>query len=303
MRQPHHTHLTDRELLSLVDGELPPLHHAQATTHVDVCAKCRTRRAQIERVMGVVTTAYRRNVAAADLARERQNLHRSLTEVRGPLDDSLRHVPVRMRVVTPAWGLLAMVVVGLLAMDAPLRLINGVKTFASAQTGALPNPTLTPGATLPLVTAELCARHGEPRQHRLPASMREDVLQRYRMEHLAPEEYELDFLVTPELGGAPEPANLWPERYRQPIWNAHVKDQLEELLPRLVCSGRLRLDVAQRDIATDWIAAYQKYFDTPLPLNASAPRLPEQDEIVFEETGQTLLALAVLRPPTRLIRH
>ena len=54
---------------------------------------------------------------------------------------------------------------------------------------------------------------------------------------------------------------------------------------------------------TDWIAAYQKYFDTPLPLNASAPRLPEQDEIVFEETGQTLLALAVLRPPTMLIRH
>jgi hypothetical protein len=37
-------------------------------------------------------------------------------------------------------------------------------------------------------------------------------------------------------------------------------------LHRLVCAGQLALDTAQRDIATDWIAAYQQYFHTELPL-------------------------------------
>ena len=134
------------------------------------------------------------------------------------------------------------------------------------------------------------------------ARMRQDVLHRYDMEHVAPAEYELDFLITPELGGAAEPANLWAERYRQSIWNAHVKDELEELLPRLVCAGKLRLDVAQRDIATDWIAAYQKYFNTTVPLSASA-RPSESDEIVFEDTAPPLLAVAVLGPASSLLLH
>ncbi len=30
----------------------------------------------------------------------------------------------------------------------------------------------------------------------------------------------------------------------------------------MVCSGKLDLSTAQRDIATDWIAAYKKYFHT-----------------------------------------
>jgi hypothetical protein len=51
--------------------------------------------------------------------------------------------------------------------------------------------------------------------------------------------------------------NLWPESYRTEPWNASVKD--EDRLHQLVCSGRMRLEDAQRAIAQDWIAAYQHF--------------------------------------------
>ena len=46
-----------------------------------------------------------------------------------------------------------------------------------------------------------------------------------------------------------------------------MKDALEEHLHQMVCSGQLDLSTAQRDIATDWIAAYKKYFHTDRPLS------------------------------------
>ena len=50
------------------------------------------------------------------------------------------------------------------------------------------------------------------------------------------------------------------------VWNARVKDALEDRLHDLVCDGRLDLATAQRDISSDWIAAYKKYFETDEPL-------------------------------------
>ena len=71
----------------------------------------------------------------------------------------------------------------------------------------------------------------------------------------------------PALGGGDNIRNFWPQPYGAPVWNAHVKDALEDRLHDLVCSGELDLATAQRDIARDWTAAYKKYFmtDSPLP--------------------------------------
>ena len=72
-------------------------------------------------------------------------------------------------------------------------------------------------------------------------------------------DYEEDHLVPLCLAGAPQdPANLWPQpRFGE--WSANRKDTLETKLCRLVCDGRVPLAEAQREIATDWIAAYRKY--------------------------------------------
>ena len=66
----------------------------------------------------------------------------------------------------------------------------------------------------------------------------------------------MDYLITPELGGATTIRNLWPDHIIS-VWNAHVKDDLENRLHRMVCSGELDLATAQRDIAANWIAAYK----------------------------------------------
>ena len=79
----------------------------------------------------------------------------------------------------------------------------------------------------------------------------------------------MDHLISLELGGSNSIKNLWPQSYETQPWNAHVKDALENELHDEVCSGRLDLATAQHDIATDWIAAYKKYFHTNAPLSAS----------------------------------
>jgi hypothetical protein len=38
-----------------------------------------------------------------------------------------------------------------------------------------------------------------------------------------------------------------------------VKDELEAVLSRLVCSGRVPLAEAQQAIGTDWTAAYNRF--------------------------------------------
>ena len=71
--------------------------------------------------------------------------------------------------------------------------------------------------------------------------------------------YEIDHLISLELGGSNDITNLWPEPYAG-RWNARVKDNLENRLHRLVVNGELDLRTAQRVISHDWIAAYKKYF-------------------------------------------
>lgn len=139
----------------------------------------------------------------------------------------------------------------------------------AVEADALPVATLTPGATIEIAIGDVCAA-GPEQPPEVDAAVRVAVLRSYGMEDVPPDEYELDYLITPQLGGAPDARNLWPQRYRERVWNAGVKDQLEDLLPRLVCDGRVDLRTAQRDIAADWVAAYRKYFQTAAPL----PRPP-----------------------------
>ena len=98
------------------------------------------------------------------------------------------------------------------------------------------------------------------------SSLRQEVFREYGIGSTQPDDYEVDYLIAPGLGGVGDIHNLWPEPSTSASWNAHVKDALEERLHEMVCAGQLDLPTAQRDIATDWIAAYKKYFHTDRPL-------------------------------------
>ena len=60
-----------------------------------------------------------------------------------------------------------------------------------------------------------------------------------------------DHLISIELGGCPDClTNLWP----QPMNQARIKDhQVEDVLPKLVCAGKISLPDAQACIASDWV--------------------------------------------------
>jgi hypothetical protein len=128
---------------------------------------------------------------------------------------------------------------------------------------AEPRPSLTPGETRAVKVTDLCGV-ASPEPRAIPASLRQQVFRRYGISPARPDAYEIDYLITPELGGAESIGNLWPEPYSA-AWNAHVKDELEERLHGMVCSGQIDLATAQREIAVDWIGAYKKYFHTNRP--------------------------------------
>jgi hypothetical protein len=74
---------------------------------------------------------------------------------------------------------------------------------------------------------------------------------------------EVDHLISLELGGANDRKNLWPQPYDGLKFNAHVKDQLENFLHDQVCSGKITLTTAQKEISTDWVATYKKRIGEP----------------------------------------
>ena len=144
-----------------------------------------------------------------------------------------------------------------------------------------------------------------PARAPIPATVRQAILRDYGVENLAPEEYELDYLITPELGGTGDRANLWPERYESPVWNAAVKDELERLLPRLVCRGQVDLATAQRDIAENWIAAYKNYFHTDRPIGTQA-RLgadDDNDDVTVEPIHMRVRSAASHEASTEHVTH
>jgi hypothetical protein len=138
--------------------------------------------------------------------------------------------------------------------------------------GARPIAAFTPGAARDVPIGELCAAMPvEPQT--VAGPVRDQVLRDYGMEAVPAHEYELDYLITPDLGGTPDRRNLWPERYGSLVWNARVKDELEDLLARMVCEGQIDLVTAQQEIARDWIAAYRKYFRTDRPVRLQSAML------------------------------
>jgi hypothetical protein len=137
---------------------------------------------------------------------------------------------------------------------------------AAADLSFLPNPARTPGATLPVTPADLCVPGYSRKVRHVPEEVKQSAYRAYGIAQHAPGEYEVDHLVSLELGGSNAVRNLWPQSYYTEPWNAHVKDQLENELHRRVCDGELDLATAQRDIAGNWIEAYRHYFHTGQPL-------------------------------------
>ena len=131
---------------------------------------------------------------------------------------------------------------------------------------SFPATELTPGVARAKTRDQVCGSN-EEKNRDVPATLRRRVFELYGMPGADPKAYEVDYLITPALGGADDIGNLWPQSYSATIWNARVKDALEDRLHELVCRGDIDLPTAQREISADWIGAYKKYFHTDKPVN------------------------------------
>ena len=159
-------------------------------------------------------------------------------------------------------------------------------TYVTNSAGVvLPNPQRTPGAVNPQVTqadigSTIC-ESGWTSTVRPPSEYTTSL----KVQQLAtgyayngdsnPSDYEEDHLISLELGGSPTSVlNLWPEPYNVTD-GARTKDQIENKLKALVCSGSLSLTKAQQMIATNWFVAYETYIGSPsgnvAPPSTSAP--------------------------------
>ena len=151
-----------------------------------------------------------------------------------------------------------------------LVLVAGLSSAAyAASDGAEPDPVLTPGAVRTTDKAEICSTKTSTVRN-VSGSLKLQVYRRYGMPGPSGTfpgtsvqgPWEVDHLVSLELGGSNDITNLWPESYAQPM-GAHQKDALENRLHHMVCADLLTVEEAQHDIATDWVAAYRKYVGAP----------------------------------------
>jgi len=138
--------------------------------------------------------------------------------------------------------------------------------LADQPTPILPDPKLTPGDAFDVTAQDVCVPGYARKVRDVPQELKRQVYAEYGITEHHPGDYEVDHLISLELGGSNSIKNLWPESRRTSPWNAYVKDKLEDKLHELVCDGELDLKMAQREIAANWIEAYKKYVSANPPV-------------------------------------
>lgn len=132
------------------------------------------------------------------------------------------------------------------------------KTSGCMAHGGLPDSACTPGALLSTGTKDAICVSGYSRGVRnVTVSEKDQVYSEYGIASHASGQYEVDHLVSLELGGSNEIANLWPE-LASPTPGFHQKDGVENYLHAEVCSGAVDLKTAQIEVATNWLPIYSQ---------------------------------------------
>jgi len=274
------SHFTDQELLLAADGELSA-HRAKAVrTHLSACWHCRARMSELESAIIDFVRVHHQTLDGglppSGPSRAQFSARLAALAVKpklSPVRTLFRFTGARRASACLCYGLFAASLFLALLIGQPLRSFRfGQAPMAvapSVEDGVEPNPELTPGAIRQVSISDVCAVPHEEVVVDVPNSLREKILREYGIKEKRKGDYEIDFLIAPSLGGTEELRNLWPEPYASPVWNARVKDDLEERLHELVCSGKVNLRTAQNDISADWIGAYKKYFNSDRPIRMS----------------------------------
>lgn len=263
----HDRHISSFDAMRLIDCEMSSTEAALAQRHLDDCATCRTMLEQIRESLGElnrIATSYKAPIldhgAASNL------LESKLTAISSELPKATWHdaifrktVPY-LRYALPVVA--AVIFLGTISYSYRLH-ISSQKVLVF-----LPDRKLTPGAVRSVKVSDLCSvpDDNDDLDPAVDPPRQMTVFHEYG---ISPEDskrdFQVDYLINPQLGGVSDVRNLWPQPYSSE-WNAKAKDELERHLHRMVCERKIELADAQRDIAANWIDAYKKYFHTSKPI-------------------------------------
>jgi hypothetical protein len=265
-------HPSDQDLLLAADGELPEKRQTEIRRHLQACWACRRRMAEVESTISDFIDGYH---ALLDSQIPTEGGPEALLRTRlfreSPVSGKHRGEIWSIPIIHWRWPVLAaFTLLVIVASFGFWRLqtqhISTRQIMLNLQAATIPNPSFTPGETTPASTSQVCQVHAQVQNQHVPEALKEAVFSEYGIKNAPRNAYEVDFLITPELGGSASIRNLWPEPYYAHSWNAHTKDTLEDRLHTLVCSGDLDLSTAQKEIATNWVDAYKKYVRPDHPM-------------------------------------
>lgn len=267
-------HLTREELLLFMDGEMDDKAATQAGVHLARCRECSMALERVEESLKKVDALYRaESLYASEGERQRSLLQARLRQE--TKERSLRWW--RLPRLQPMTYAAAVLLVAILSVGLIQRHAMEQSGYAGGK--LVPNPKLTPGATRRVAYEEICPAQDDDKDPAVPTSMQQAVFKEYGVRRIArTHEFQVDYLINPQLGGTGEIRNLWPQPYGLTLWNAHAKDDLEDRLHQMVCNREIGISEAQHELATNWIAAYKKYFHTQTPLRREATLAAVRDD-------------------------
>ena len=130
------------------------------------------------------------------------------------------------------------------------------KTSGCVANQILPDSACSPGAILTTDPKVICVSGYTKTVRNVTESTKKKVFKEYGIPYTQHGNYEVDHIISLELGGSNDISNLYPESYL--IKNgARTKDIFENYLHKQICNGKMDVAEAQRQISSDWFTNYQ----------------------------------------------
>ena len=130
------------------------------------------------------------------------------------------------------------------------------KTTSCQVNGPLQDKACTPGDIIKTATkTQICTPGYASKTRNVPQSEKNQVYASYGIRSHRAGQYEVDHLVSLQLGGSNDISNLWPEA-ASPKPGFHEKDKVENYLHDQMCKGNMTLTQVQTAIATNWLDVY-----------------------------------------------
>jgi hypothetical protein len=117
-----------------------------------------------------------------------------------------------------------------------------------------PNFAISPGDVMTTNTSLICTVGYTASIRNVPSSLKTRVYAAYNVTPV-PYAYEIDHIISLELGGSNDIKNLFPQPYNL-TFGARQKDVVENYLHRTVCNGSMSIEEAQRLIVYNWTDVY-----------------------------------------------